>query len=225
MSMPARIRFSPVLAAALLVAVAAVTTISGPAGKPAAAPLPRPAVPPAALLPAEALPGAPAAREVFDVATALSTSDRKDDGSGCADVVHGRLLGAGTAAGQGFQTAVAGGQLSELVARTPHPTDLAAWASRIRRCAEVTVDDQDLPTVSTLTLGTAPAVPGAKTLSYQQVLALPEQPAGLPRLRLRTVAVTAGDVLVVLRDAGATDVDLDSLAVTAWQHAFPRLGR
>ncbi|MFI5585377.1 hypothetical protein ACIA5G_10115 [Amycolatopsis sp. NPDC051758] len=222
--MPARIRFPPVRAAALLVAVAAVTTISGPAGKPAAAPLPQPAVPPAALLPTETLPGAPAARDVFDVATALSTADRKD-GTECSDVVHGRLLGPGTATGQGFQTAIPGGQLSELVARTPHPADLATWTAQVRRCAEVTVDDEDLPTVSTLTLGTAPAVPGAETVSYQQVLTLPGQPADRPGLRLRTVAIAADDVLVVLRDAGATDVDLTTLAVTAWQHAAARLGR
>ncbi|EOD62922.1 hypothetical protein H480_39610 [Amycolatopsis vancoresmycina DSM 44592] len=157
---------------------------------------------------------------MFDVATALSTVDR---GDGCDDVVHGRLLRSGT--GQGFQTAVPGGQLSELVARTPHPPDLAAWTAQAHRCGQVTVDDQDLPTVSTTTVTPAPAVPGAQTLSYQQVLTLPGQQAELPGLRLRTVAVAAGDVLVLLRDAGTTGLDLDTLAVAAWQHAAPRLGR
>ncbi|WP_103354210.1 hypothetical protein [Amycolatopsis sp. CA-128772] len=227
--MPARIRFSPARAAVLLIAAAAVTTIS-PAGRAAPAiraaattPVPGPpAVPPAALLPPEAIPGRPATRAVFDIATALSTSDRMD-GTACADVVHGRLLRAGT--GQGFQTTVAGGQVSELVARTPHPPDLAAWTAQARRCGQVTVDDQDLPAVSTTTVTAPPAVPGAQTLSYQQVLTLPGQPAAVPGLRLRTVAIAAGDVLVLLRDAGPTGLDLDTLAVAAWQHAAPRLGR
>ncbi|MDQ7804458.1 hypothetical protein Q5425_11990 [Amycolatopsis sp. A133] len=225
--MAARIRFPPSRVAVLLIAVAAAATISpakpatGAAVAPVSAP---PAVPPAALLPAESIPGRPAARDVFDVATALSTSDSKDD-EGCTDVVHGRLLRPGAVTGQGFQTAVPGGQLSELVARTPHPPDLTAWAGQARRCARVTVDDQGLPTVSTTTVETAPAVPGAQTLSYRQVLTLPGQPAGLPGLRLRTVAIAAGGVLVLLRDAGATDLDLDTLAVAAWQHAAPRLGR
>lgn len=219
--MAARIRFPPV---ALLITAAAVVTIS-PAKPATAVPVPAPpAVPPAVLLPAEAVPAPPAARDVFDVATAVSTSDRSDDGP-CADVVHGRLLRPGAVTGQGFQTAVPGGQLSELVARTPHPPDLAAWAAQARRCTRVTVDDQDLPTESTTTLGTGPAVPGAETLSYEQVLTLPGRPAGLPGLRLRTVAIAAGGVLVLLRDAGATDLDLDALAVAAWQHAAPRLGR
>ncbi|MEU0529928.1 hypothetical protein [Amycolatopsis tolypomycina] len=223
--MATRIRFPPLL----LVAAAAVAGIS-PAKPAAALPVPSPpAVPPAALLPAEAIPGPPAARAGFDVATALSTSspstsDRSDAGE-CADVVHGRLLRPGNATGQGFQAAVPGGQLSELVARTPHPPGLTAWAAQARRCARVTVDDQDIPTVSTTTVGTPPAVPGAETLSYEQVLTLPGQPAGLPGLRLRTVAIAAGGVLVLLRDAGATDLDLDALAVAAWQHAAPRLGR
>jgi hypothetical protein len=223
--MPARNRFSPVRIAAVLIAAAAVTTISpakpatGAAPPPAPAPGP-PAVPPAALLPPEAIPGRPAARDVFDAATAPSTPDRSD---GCADVVHGRLLRSGT--GAGFQTAVPGGQLSELVARTPRPLDLAAWTAQARRCGQVTADDQDLPTVSTTTVTAAPVVPGAQTLSYQQVLTLPGQPADVPGLRLRTVAVTAGDVLVLLRDAGTTGLDLDTLAVAAWQHAAPRLGR
>ncbi|MEV6824683.1 hypothetical protein [Amycolatopsis sp. NPDC051102] len=227
--MPARIRFSPARAAVLLVAAAAVAAISAaePAtgAAPAPAPVPGPpAVPPAALLPAEAIPGHPAARDVFDVATALSTADRSD-GTGCDDVVHGRLLNPGAATGQGFQTAVPGGQLSELVARTPHPPDLTAWTAQARRCGQVTLDDQGLPAVSTTTVTAAPAVPGAQTLSYQQVLTLPGQPAEVPGLRLRTVAVAAGDVLVLLRDAGTTGLDLDTLAVTAWQHAAPRLGR
>ncbi|MEV4053179.1 hypothetical protein AB0J55_18490 [Amycolatopsis sp. NPDC049688] len=222
--MPARIRPTPVRAAALLIAAAAVATISPaePATGAPPAPVPGPpAVPPAALLPAEAIPGPPAARDVFDVA--LSTSDRPDRDDGCADVVHGRLLRTGT--GQGFQTTVPGGRLSELVARTPHPPDLTAWTAQARRCGRVTVDDQDLPAVSTTTVAAAPAVPGAQTLSYQQVLTLPGQPADVPGLRLRTVAVAAGDVLVLLRDAGTTGLDLDTLAVAAWQHAAPRLGR
>ncbi|MFF1615464.1 hypothetical protein ACFVYA_47690 [Amycolatopsis sp. NPDC058278] len=226
--MAARIRFPPPRFAVLLIAAAAMATIS-PAKPATAIPLSEPpagppAAPPAALLPAEAIPGRPAARDVFDVATALSTSDRTDDGE-CADVVHGRLLRPGAGTGQGFQTAVPGGQLSELVARTPHPPSLGAWAAQARRCARVTTDDQDLPTVSTTTVVTPPTVPGAQTLSYQQVLTLPGQPAGLPGLRLRTVAIAADGVLVLLRDAGATDLDLDTLAVAAWQHAAPRLGR
>ncbi|WP_410642616.1 hypothetical protein [Amycolatopsis sp. lyj-346] len=226
--MPARIRFPPARVALLLIAAAAVATIS-PAKPATAVPVPGPpAVPPAALLPTEAIPGPPAVRDVFDVATALSTAlstaDRRDT-AGCADVVHGRLLRPGAVTGQGFQTAVPGGQLSELVARTPHPPDLTAWAAQARRCARVTVGDQAVPTVSTTTVGPAPVVPGAETLSYQQVLTLPGQPAGLPGLRLRTVAIAADGVLVLLRDAGATDLDLDTLAVAAWQHAAPRLGR
>jgi hypothetical protein len=220
--MAPRIRFPPVRLAATLIVAAAAVTISGTAAEP---PVSRPpTVPPAALLPAEALPGRPAGRDVFDVTTVLSTSDRSTAG-GCTDIVHGRLLGPETTAGQGFQTAVPGGQLSEVVARTPHPPDLAAWTAQVRRCAQVTVDDEDLPTVSALTLATPPVVPGAQTLSYQQVLTLPGQPAGLPGLRLRTVAIAADDVLLVLRDAGATALDLDSMAVAAWQHALPRLGR
>ncbi|MEV7098235.1 hypothetical protein AB0M80_35885 [Amycolatopsis sp. NPDC051045] len=225
--MAARIRFPPARFAVLLIAAAAVTTISPAKPASGAPPAPvagPPAVPPAALLPAEALPGPPAARDVFDVATALSTSERQDD-AGCAGIVHGRLLRPGAVTGQGFQTAVPGGQLSELVARTPHPPDLTAWAGQARRCARFTVDDGDLPTVSTTTLETPPAVPGAETLSYQQVLTLPGRPAGQAGLRLRTVAIAAGGVLVLLRDAGATDLDLDALAVAAWQHAAPRLGR
>lgn len=226
--MAARIRFPP---AALLIAAAALVTISpakpaaavpaAAAAVPAAAP---PAVPPSALLPAEAIPGRPAAREVFDVATALSTQDRSAAGE-CTDVVHGRLLRPGAATGQGFQAAVPGGQLSELVARTPQPPDLTAWAARARGCARVTTDDQDLPAESIITVGTGPAVPGAQSLSYQQVLTLPGRPETRPGLRLRTVAIAAGGVLVLLRDAGATDLDLDALAVAAWQHAAPRLGR
>ncbi len=222
--MAARIRFPPARFAVLLIAAAAVATIS-PAKPATAVPVSGPpAVPPAALLPAEAVPGQPAARDVFDVATALSTADRSAGGE-CADVVHGRLLRPGAASGQGFQTAVPGGQLSELVARTPQPPDLTAWAAQARRCARVTADDQDLPTVSTTTVAAGPTVPGAQTLSYQQVLTLPGQPAELPGLRLRTVAIAADGVLVLLRDAGATDLDLDTLAVAAWQHAAPRLGR
>ncbi|WP_329046992.1 hypothetical protein OG738_33235 [Amycolatopsis sp. NBC_01488] len=204
--MAARIRFPPLRAAALLVAAVAVTNISGSPGKP---------VPPAALLPAAAVAGT--ARDEFAVTTAPSTQDR--DG-GCTAVVHGRLLDGGPVDGQGFQTAVPGGQLSELVARAP--TDLTAWTAQARRCAQVTVDDGDLPTVSTLTLATPPAVPGAETLSYRQLLSLPGQSTGL---RLRTVAIAADDVLLVLRDAGATGLDLDTLAVAAWQHASPLLGR
>ncbi|WP_328455951.1 hypothetical protein [Amycolatopsis sp. NBC_00438] len=218
-------RFPPVRAAALLVIAAAAGTISGSAGKPETTPpVSRPpAVPQGVLLPPEVVPAA--ARDTFDVATALSTSDRADDGGGCADVVHGRLLRPGDAVGQGFQSAVAGGQVAELVARTTLPADLATWAGQARRCARVTVDDPQGTAVSTLTVRPGPAVPGAETLSYQQVLTLPGQPAELPGLRLRTVAIAAGDVLVLLRDAGATDLDLDTLAVTAWQHAAPRLGR
>ncbi len=204
--MAARMRFSPIL----LVAAAAATTISGSAAKPP------PAVPPAALLPAEAIPGN-SARAEFDVPEAPSTVDRDD---GCTAVVHGRLLPGGPVTARGFQTAVPGGQVSELLARTR--TDLTAWTAQARRCAQVTVDDQDLPTVSTLTLATPPAVPGAETLSYQQVLSLPGQTTGPI---LRTVAIAADDVLLVLRDAGTTGLDLDTLAVAAWQHAGPRLGR
>ncbi|WP_410674298.1 hypothetical protein [Amycolatopsis sp. cmx-4-68] len=226
--MAARMRFPPVRIAAFLVVAAAAATISGPgeaAGRATPVP-PSPAVPPAALLPAAAIPGGPAARDEFDVATESSSSDRSD-ATGCTAVVHGRLLGPDPATGRGFQSAVPGGQFSELLARTPHPPGLAAWTARARHCARVTVDDQDVPTVSTLTLTPAPDVPGAttETLSYQQVLTLPGQPAGLPGLRLRTVAIAADDVLLVLRDAGPTDLDLDTLAVTAWQHAVPRLGR
>ena len=210
---------------AILVAAAAVTTISGSGGHPARAEQPPPAVPPAALLPAEAIPGHPAAREVFDVATALSRVERSDGGAGCADVVHGRLLGPGTASGQGFQSAVPGGQVSELVARTRQPAALSAWADQARRCTRVTDDEADVPTVSTLAVTTGPAVPGAETLSYEQTLTLPGQPASLPGLTLRTVAIAADDVLVVLRDAGTTGLDLDTLAVSAWQHEAPRLGR
>jgi hypothetical protein len=217
--------FPPVRAAALLVTTAAAVTISGSAGKPETAPpVSRPpAVSPSALLPPEAVPGAP--RDAFDLATALSTSDRADAGDGCADVVHGRLLGPGDTTGQGFQSAVPGGQVSELVARTARPAGLTTWADQARRCARVTADDPQGTAVSTLTVRPGPAVPGAETLSYQQVLTLPGQPAESPGLRLRTVAIAAGDVLVVLRDAGATDLDLDTLAVAAWQHAGPRLGR
>ncbi len=223
--MAARNRFPPFRFAAFVVVAAAISGSGGPTAAATAAPPPPPPapVPPAALLPTEAIPGPPAPRDTFDVATAVSTLDAKDDG-GCTGAVHGRLL-RGTATGQGFQTAVPGGQFSELVARTPQPPDLVAWTAKLRECTSVTVTDQDLPTVSTLTTGTAPAIPGAETLSYQQVLTLPGQPAELPGLRLRTVAVAAGDVLLVLRDAGATDLDLDALAVTAWQHAAPRLGR
>ncbi|MER6799280.1 hypothetical protein ABT262_45945, partial [Amycolatopsis mediterranei] len=89
--MAARIRFPPARLAVLLIAAAAVATIS-PAKPATAVPVSGPpAVPPAALLPAETIPGPPAARDVFDVATALSTSDRSAGGE-CADVVHGRLL-------------------------------------------------------------------------------------------------------------------------------------
>ncbi|MFJ9786549.1 hypothetical protein ACIRSS_43760 [Amycolatopsis sp. NPDC101161] len=204
--MAAKIRFLPVL----LIAAAAATTISGSTAKPP------PAVPPAALLPAEAIPGTPARAE-FDVPEAPSTTDKDD---GCTAVVRGRLLPGGRVTARGFQTTVPGGQLSELLARTR--TDLTAWTAQARRCARVTVDDGDLPTVSTLTLGTPPAVPGAETVSYEQVLSLPGQTTGL---RLRTVAIAADDVLLVLRDAGATGLDLDTLAVAAWQHAGPRLGR
>ncbi|WP_328607482.1 hypothetical protein OG943_47760 [Amycolatopsis sp. NBC_00345] len=146
------------------------------------------------------------------------------DQPACTDMVHGRLLGPGDATGQGFQSAVPGGEVSELVARTARPAGLTAWAEQARRCASVTVDDPGGTAVSTLTVAPDPVVPGAQTLSYQQVLTLPGQPPELPGLRLRTVAITADDVLVVLRDAGATDLDLTSLAVAAWSHAGPRLG-
>ncbi|MEA5367077.1 DUF5642 family protein [Amycolatopsis sp., V23-08] len=219
-------RFPPVRAAALLVSAAAAVTISGTAEKPETSPpvsFPL-AVSPAVLLPPPAVPDAP--RDTFDVATALSTADRSEDGTGCADVTHGRLLRPGdAAAGQGFQSAAAGGQVSELVARTVRPVDLPAWAERARQCGRITVDDPQGTAVSSITVRPGPAVPDAETLSYEQVLTLPGQPAELPGLRLRTVAIAADDVLVVLRDAGATDLDLDTLAVAAWQHAAPRLGR
>ncbi|MFJ1759215.1 hypothetical protein ACIOD2_02800 [Amycolatopsis sp. NPDC088138] len=205
---------------------AAAVTISGTTGKPETPPpvsVPL-AVSPAVLLPPGTVPDAP--RDTFDVATALSAADRSDDGTGCADVTHGRLLGPGdAAAGQGFQSAAAGGQVSELVARTVHPVDLTAWAQRARQCGRVTVDDPQGTAVSSITVAPGPTVPGTETLAYEQVLTLPGQPAELPGLRLRTVAIAADDVLVVLRDAGATDLDLDTLAVAAWQHATPRLGR
>ncbi|WP_410659331.1 hypothetical protein [Amycolatopsis sp. lyj-112] len=226
-------------ATAFLATAAAATTISGaatisgataetvlaapPATSPSASPAPSPAVPPSALLPPEALPAA--ARDGFDLRAAMSASDRKDDGTGeCGDVVHGRLVTA-EASGQGFQSTVPGGQVSELVARTTNPPDLTAWAARAARCAEVTVDDPAGTAMSTITVRPGPSVPGTKTLSYEQLLTLPGQPPELPGLRLRTVAIAADDVLVVLRDAGSTGVDLDTLAVTAWRHAANRLGR
>ncbi|WP_409490835.1 hypothetical protein [Amycolatopsis sp. cmx-11-12] len=219
--MAARIR-------ALVVSAAAVATISGLPGESiqAAAAPPPPAVPPAALLPPETVPKA-SARDGFDLGTALSTSDREEsriDVGGCEDVVHGRLVGS-TATGQGFQSAVPGGQVSELVARTTNPPDLTAWAAQAVQCSKVTVDDAAGTAVSTVTVHPAPAVQGAKTLSYQQLLTLPGQPPELPGLRLRTVAIAADDVLVVLRDAGTTGLDLDALAVAAWQHAAGPLGR
>ncbi len=225
--MTARIR-------ALVVTAAALATISGVPGESiqaAAAPpspvvSPSPAVPPAALLPPETVPHA-SARDGFDLATALSTPDREEsriDVGGCEDVVHGRLIGTG-ATGQGFQSAVPGGQVSELVARTTNPPDLTAWAAQAARCSQVTVDDAAGTAVSTVTVQPVPAVTGAKTLSYQQLLTLPGQPPELPGLRLRTVAIAADDVLVVLRDAGTTGLDLDALAVAAWQHAAGPLGR
>ncbi|MGY6652252.1 hypothetical protein ACXIZN_08760 [Amycolatopsis sp. TRM77291] len=219
--MAARIR-------ALVVSAAAVVTISGASGESiqAAPAPPGPAVPPAALLPPETVPDA-SGRDGFDVAAALSTSDGKRgrvDVGGCEDVVHGRLVGDG-ATGQGFQSAVPGGQVSELVARTTNPPDLAAWAAQAGRCSKVTVDDAAGTAVSTVTVHPAPAVPGAKTLSYEQLLTLPGQPPELPGLRLRTVAIAADDVLVVLRDAGTTGLDLDALAVAAWRHAAGPLGR
>ena len=161
--------------AALLVTAAAAVTISGAAEKPETPPpvsVP-PAVSPAALLPPGTVPDAP--RDTFDVATALSTSDRPGDGTGCADVTHGRLLRPGDA-GQGFQSAAAGGQVSELVARTVRPVDLTAWAQRARRCGRITVDDPQGTAVSSVTVRPGPAVPDAKTLSYEQVLTLPGQP-------------------------------------------------
>ncbi|WP_037309924.1 hypothetical protein [Amycolatopsis orientalis] len=222
---------------ALVASAAAVVTISGASGEsiqatsPAAAAPVTPAVPPAALLPPEAVPHA-SARDGFDLGTALSTSDtarRKEsriDVAGCEDVVHGRVLGATAGVtGQGFQSAVPGGQISELVARTTNPPDLAAWSAQAGRCSQVTVDDAAGTAVSTVTVQPAPAVPGAKTLSYRQLLTLPGQPPELPGLRLRTVAIAADDVLVVLRDAGTTGLDLDALAVAAWQHAAGPLGR
>ncbi|EME55184.1 hypothetical protein [Amycolatopsis decaplanina] len=219
--MAARIR-------ALVVSAAAVATISGTPGESiqAVAAPPSPAVPPAALLPPETVPHA-SARDGFDLASALSTSDREESRiniGGCADVVHGRLVGTG-ATGQGFQSAVPGGQVSELVARMTNPPDLAAWAAQAGRCSKVTVDDAAGTAVSTVTVHPAPAVPGAKTLSYEQLLTLPGQPPELPGLRLRTVAIAADDVLVVLRDAGTTGLDLDALAVAAWRHAAGPLGR
>ncbi len=220
--MTARIR-------ALVLSSAALLTISGVPGESiqAAPAPPSPTVPPAALLPPETVQDT-SAREGFDVASALSTSDRGRSGrvdvGGCEDVVHGRLVGDG-ATGQGFQSAVPGGQVSELVARTTNPPDLAAWAAQAGRCSKVTVDDAAGTAVSTVTVHPAPAVQGAKTLSYQQLLTLPGQPPELPGLRLRTVAIAADDVLVVLRDAGTTGLDLDALAVTAWRHAAGPLGR
>ncbi|MFE5505112.1 hypothetical protein ACFQ73_21300 [Amycolatopsis japonica] len=219
--MAARIR-------ALVVSAAAVATISGTPGESiqAAPAPPPPVVPEAALLPPETVPHA-SARDGFDVASALSTSDRREsrvDVGGCEDVVHGRLVGDGTA-GQGFQSAVPGGQVSELVARMTNPPDLAAWAAQAGRCSKVTVDDAAGTAVSTVTVHPAPVVPGAKSLSYEQLLTLPGQPPELPGLRLRTVAIAADDVLVVLRDAGTTGLDLDALAVDAWRHAAGPLGR
>ncbi|MFC3452765.1 hypothetical protein [Amycolatopsis speibonae] len=219
--MTARIR-------ALVVSAAAVATISGMPGESiqAAAAPPSPTVPTAALLPEETVPHA-SARDGFDLTSALSTSDRKEsrvDVGGCGDVVHGRLVG-DNAAGQGFQSAVPGGQVSELVARMTNPPDLAAWAAQAGRCSKVTVDDAAGTALSTVTVHPAPVVPGAKTLSYEQLLTLPGQPPELPGLRLRTVAIAADDVLVVLRDAGTTGLDLDALAVAAWQHAAGPLGR
>ncbi|MBE1574182.1 hypothetical protein ACFORH_34235 [Amycolatopsis roodepoortensis] len=216
--MTARIR-------ALVVSAAAVATISGAPGESIQA-APASTVPPAALLPPETVPAA-STRDGFDVASALSTPGRREsrvDVGGCEDVVHGRLVGDG-AAGQGFQSAVPGGQVSELVARMTNPPDLAAWAAQAGRCSKVTVDDAAGTAVSTVTVHPAPAVPGAKTLSYEQLLTLPGQPPELPGLRLRTVAIAADDVLVVLRDAGTTGLDLDALAVDAWRHAAGPLGR
>jgi len=219
--MTARIR-------ALVISVAALATISGMPGEsiqPAAAP-PPPAVPSAALLPPETVPHA-SARDGFDLTSARSGQDRAEsrvDVGGCEDVVHGRLVG-DDAARQGFQSAVPGGQVSELVARLTNPPDLAAWAAQAGRCSKVTVDDAAGTALSTVTVHPAPVVPGAKTLSYQQLLTLPGQPPELPGLRLRTVAIAADDVLVVLRDAGTTGLDLDALAVAAWQHAAGPLGR
>ncbi|OXM44022.1 hypothetical protein [Amycolatopsis alba] len=219
--MTARIR-------ALVISAAAVATISGVPGESIqAAATPRsPAVPPAALLPPETVPHA-SAREDFDLTAALSTTDREEsrvDVGGCEDVVRGRLVGTG-AAGRGFQSAVPGGQVSELVARRTNPPDLAAWTAQAGRCSKVTVDDATGTALSTVTVHPAPVVPDAKTLSYQQLLTLPGQPPELPGLRLRTVAIAADDVLVVLRDAGTTGLDLDALAVAAWRHAAGPLGR
>ncbi|KZB79733.1 hypothetical protein [Amycolatopsis regifaucium] len=234
-------RFSPPQwrgrAVALVASAAAVATISGASGEsiqaaatPTAPPPPAaPAVPPAALLPPETVPNA-SARDGFDLGRVLSTSDigsrveSRIDVDGCEDVVHGKLVGA-NATGQGFQSAVPGGQVSELVARTTNPPDLTAWAGQAARCSKVTVDDAAGTAVSTVTVHPAPAVPNAKTLSYEQFLTLPGQPPELPGLRLRTVAIAADDVLVVLRDVGTTGLDLDALAVTAWQHAAGPLGR
>ncbi|WP_181776582.1 hypothetical protein [Amycolatopsis pittospori] len=215
---------------AIAASMAAAATISGVPGEAIqAAPVPPPpGVPPAALLPGEAVPHA-SARDTFDLAAALSTSDKASkrsrvDVGGCEDVVHGRLVGE-NAGGQGFQTTVPGGQVSELVARTTNPPDLTAWAAQAARCSQVTVDDAAGTAVSTVTVQPAPAVTGAKSLSYRQLLTLPGQPPELPGLRLRTVAIAADDVLVVLRDAGTTGLDLDALAVAAWQHAAGPLGR
>ncbi|UMO99324.1 hypothetical protein [Amycolatopsis sp. EV170708-02-1] len=170
--MAARIR-------ALVVSAAAVATISGTPGESiqAAPAPPSPVVPEAALLPPETVPHA-SARDGFDVASALSTPGRgqsRVDIGGCEDVVHGRLVGDG-AAGQGFQSAVPGGQVSELVARLTNPPDLPAWAAQAGRCSKVTVDDAAGTAVSTVTVHPGPAVPGAKTLSYEQLLTLPGQP-------------------------------------------------
>ncbi|EMD25378.1 hypothetical protein [Amycolatopsis azurea] len=222
--MTARIR-------ALVISIAALATISGVPGESiqAAAAPPAPAVPPAALLPPETVPHA-SARDGFDLTSALSARSGRDraesrvDVGGCEDVVHGRLVG-DDAAGQGFQSAVPGGQVSELVARLTNPPDLAAWAAQAGRCSKVTVDDAAGTALSTVTVHPTPVVPGAKTLSYQQLLTLPGQPPELPGLRLRTVAIAADDVLVVLRDAGTTGLDLDALAVAAWHHAAGPLGR
>ncbi|MEV6910829.1 hypothetical protein [Amycolatopsis sp. NPDC051071] len=217
-------RFPPSRSIAVAVALAAAVTISGvPVESIQAA---SPTVPPAALLPEGAVPHT-SARDAFDLATARSTSGRDQsriDVDGCEDVVHGRLAGA-NADGQGFQSAVPGGQVSELVTRTTNPPDLTAWAAQAARCSQVTVDDAAGTAVSTVTVQPAPAVPGTKTLSYHQLLTLPGQPPELPGLRLRTVAIAADDVLVVLRDAGTTGLDLDALAVAAWQHAAGPLGR
>ncbi len=217
-------RFPPSRSLALAASLAAAATISGVPGESIQAA--SPAVPPAALLPEDAVPHA-SARDAFDLAAARSAPGRDQsriDVDGCDDVVHGRLVGT-DATGQGFQSAVPGGQVSELVSRTTNPPDLTAWAAQAARCSKVTVDDAAGTAESTVTVHPAPAVPGAKTLSYHQLLTLPGQPPELPGLRLRTVAIAADDVLVVLRDAGTTCLDLDALAVAAWQHAAGPLGR